>query len=345
MPEYKRPISSKDYWEQRSLEVSEEIWKDTDVLDKEMAMQYKLAQEDIKKEVQDFIERYGNESRLTYDEAVKQLTVGERDVLVARIRTIQQRIMADPNSSMFLKAELQKIVAKLQFDRLNGLLALLEIRSAELTEGAYRATESHLMKTYGDSYYKTLFDLDDAITGVTFVALNEQAIKQAITYRWSGEQFSERIWQNRNLLVKEMRQTITQGLIQGTSTQKMTRELVAKLDNSYFNVNRVVRTETAFVLNEGANQGYINSGVVNEYIFIATLDGRTSNICGKLDGQTFKIAERQIGTNAPVMHPFCRSTTAPYFGDMPVARRAKEDGVNEVIEYQTFEEWKRTKGV
>lgn len=341
MPEYKRPISSKDYWEQRSLEVSEDIWKDTKVVEREMAMQFRLTQEDMKKELQDFISRYGTENKLSYDEAVKALTAGERASLVARIQRLQQRIISNPDSSQFLKAEVQKIVAKLQFDRLSGLLSLLEIRSAELTEEAYRTTESHLKKTFGDSYYRTLFDLDNAVTGVSFVGLNEQAIEQAITYRWSGEQFSDRIWQNRDLLVREMRQGITQGLIQGTSTQKMTRQLVQTLDNTYFNVNRVVRTETAFALNEGANQGYINSGVVSEYIFIATLDGRTSGVCGSLDGKVFKMSERQIGTNAPVMHPFCRSTTAPYFGSLPV-RRAREGAINEVIENQSFEDWKRT---
>ena len=344
MPEYKRPISSQNYWEQRSLEVSDDVWKQSGTIEKEMAMQFRLAQEDIKREVTEFISRYGTENRLTYDEAIKALTQGERASLVARLQRIQQRIMADPSSSQFLKAEVQKIVAKLQFDRLNGLLSILEIRTAELTEEVFKSTESHLMKTYGDSYYKTLFDLDNVVTGVSFVALNEEAIRQAITYPWSGEQFSERIWQNRELLVKEMRQTIKQGLTQGTSTQKMTRELVGKLDNSYFNVNRVVRTETAFVLNEGANQGYINSGVVDEYIFIATLDNRTSGVCGGLDGQVFKMKDRQIGTNAPPMHPFCRSTTAPYFGNLPV-RRAREGGINEVIENISFEEWKRTNGI
>lgn len=343
MPEYKRPISSKDYWEQRSLEVSEAIWKDTKAIEREMAMQFRLAQEDMKKEIQDFITRYGAENRLNYDEAIIQLTTGERASLVARIQRIQQRIINDPGSSQFLKAELQKIVAKLQFDRLNGLLALLEIRTAELTEEAFNLTQGHLATVYALSYYQTLYSVDSVIAGASFVGLNEDAIQQAITYRWSGEQFSERIWQNRDLLVREMRQTLTQGIIQGTSTQEMSRQLVDKLDNTYFNVNRVVRTETAFVLNESANQGYINSGVVSQYVFIATLDGRTSGTCASLDGKVFDMADRQIGVNAPVMHPFCRSTTAPYFGDIPV-RRARE-GENEVIEFQSFEEWTRAKGV
>ena len=345
MPEYKRPINSQDYWEQRSLEVSDKIWNDTDKIEKEMAMQFRLAQEDIKKEISDFITRYGKDNRMTYDEAIIQLTTGERASLVARIQRIQQRIMANPNASQSLKAEIQKIVAKLEFDRLNGLLALLEIRTAELSEEAFVLTQAHLASVYAESYYQTLYSVDSVIAGATFVALNEAVIQKAITYRWSGEQFSERIWQNRELLVKEMRQMVTQGLIQGTSTQKMTRELVYKLDNSYFNVNRVVRTETAFVLNEGANDGYEKSGVVKEYLFIATLDRRTSSVCGSLDGKVFKMKDRQIGLNAPPMHPFCRSITAPHFGVLPTMRRAREGAENEVIEYQTYEEWKRSNGI
>lgn len=346
MPEYKRPIDSQKYWEQRSLEVSESIWKDTKKVEKEMALQYKLAMDDITKEVQSFIERYGAENKLTYSEAIKMLSNIDQQGLLFRLNQMQQRIMADPSSSMFLKSEVQKIVAKLQFDRLNGLFALIEMRTAELTEQIFNVSESHLSTIYASSYYQTLYTVDSAIVGASFVALNESAIKKAITYRWSGEQFSERIWSNRDKLVTNVRQIVTQGIIQGTSTQKMSRVLRDAMDTSYFNANRVIRTETAFVLNEGANDGYKASGVVEKYLFIATLDGKTSKTCGVLDGKTFKLDERLIGTNAPPMHPFCRSTTAPYFGELPSSRRARnEDGSNEIIKYQTYEEWKKSKGV
>lgn len=47
------------------------------------------------------------------------------------------------------------------------------------------------------------------------------------------------------------------------------------------------------------------------YIFLATLDLGTSDICQFLDGKRFKLKDAQVGKNYPPMHPNCRSTTIP----------------------------------
>lgn len=344
MPSYRPNMPNQEYWEQRSLEVSDVIWKETGRLEKAMGVQYKIAQEDMKKDIKDFIERYATGNRISYDDAIRTLSSMEQATIRERLLRLQRRVIANPQSSDVYKAEIAKLVGKVEFDRLNGLLLLLEARSAELAEETFQLTRSHLAKMYGESYYRTLYTLDQNLVRVSLVGLNEQAVQKAITYPWSGDQFSSRIWQNKDLMVRNLRQTVTQGIIKGTSTQEMTRIFNEAMGNTYFNANRVIRTETAFVLNEGAHAAYEESGVVDQYMFMATLDEKTSGKCGSLDGQVFPLKDKLVGTNAPPMHPFCRSTVIPYFEPSNYQRRAREGGISDVVASQTYQQWRGSRG-
>ena len=66
------------------------------------------------------------------------------------------------------------------------------------------------------------------------------------------------------------------------------------------------------VSNAAALSGYGEAGI-ERYIFVATLDQKTSEVCAELDGQSFLRSEAKAGTNLPPMHPFCRSTTIADF--------------------------------
>jgi len=48
---------------------------------------------------------------------------------------------------------------------------------------------------------------------------------------------------------------------------------------------------------------------------LATLDERTCDVCGPMDGQIFDLKEFEMGLNAPPLHPNCRCTTVSYFND------------------------------
>ena len=59
---------------------------------------------------------------------------------------------------------------------------------------------------------------------------------------------------------------------------------------------------------------------LHKYIFVETLDLRTSENCRSLDGKTFFLKDRNVGVNCPPMHPWCRSTT---IGWLPESWRAR----------------------
>ena len=83
-------------------------------------------------------------------------------------------------------------------------------------------------------------------------------------------------------------------------------------------VMTIVRTSVNQVQNAVSQATYAaNQDVTQRYEYVATLDARTSKICGSLDGRIFKYGEGPM----PPQHFNCRSTTVPIIDDEDLRRR------------------------
>ena len=166
-----------------------------------------------------------------------------------------------------------------------------------------------LTKAFIDLYKK--FDKEASIDlDVSFNVINEDLIREVIKTNWSGLSFSERIWEHRRKLALTVKEELTKGLIRGDSLQDISRVMADKLNNSYQNAMRLVRTESCFVMNEATINNY-KENEIKEYQFMAFLDKKTSPQCRKLDGERLYIDEARAGLNLPPLHPNCRSAIAP----------------------------------
>jgi SPP1 gp7 family putative phage head morphogenesis protein len=116
--------------------------------------------------------------------------------------------------------------------------------------------------------------------------------------------FADSVWENKKTLLNHINKNMTIGIIRGDSVQKMARKLRDDLGVSYYQAERLVRTETNYAMNQAHLQGYKDSEVVEKYEVLAYIDKRTSKICKRMDGKTFKLSEAQVGVNYPPFHPF-----------------------------------------
>ena len=144
----------------------------------------------------------------------------------------------------------------------------------------------------------------------SFNTINDRLIEEVIRTNWSGLSFSDRIWEHRRKLALTLKEELNRGLIRGDSLQDISRVIADKLNNSYSNAMRLVRTESCYVMNEATVNNYKENGI-KEYEFMAFLDSKTSKVCRKLDGKKFSIEEYQAGVNLPPLHPNCRSCIVP----------------------------------
>ena len=280
-------------------------------LSQQMYDAYHDAARDIQSAMNDFFFRYADEQGITYDQARQVLSQPELRVWKKSLADYQLAITQakTERTRMKLQAELDARAYASRIDRLDALNGQIEIITGRLAMEAEGRLQETLTDVYRDGYHKAWYELQQRIGYIFPVAgVNPRQIETVLAYPWSGNNFSGIIWQNRDLLTNQLRQTITQGLIQGRGINEMTNEVVNRMGVGFRQAHRVVITETAHIQNVADREVYREAGV--EWLeFVATLDEATCPICGALDGTKIKLEDAVEGENVPVMHPNCACTT------------------------------------
>ena len=280
-------------------------------LSRQMHDAYHDAARDIQSAMNDFYFRYADEQGITYDQARQVLSQPELRVWKKSLADYQLAITQakTERTRMKLQAELDARAYASRIDRLDALNGQIEIITGRLAMEAEGKLHETMSEVYRDGYHKAWFELQQRIGYIFPVAgVNPRQIETVLAYPWSGNNFSGIIWQNRDLLTNQLRQTITQGLIQGRGINEMTNEVVNRMGVGFRQAHRVVITETAHFQNVADREVYREAGV--EWLeFVATLDEATCPICGALDGTKIRLEDAVEGENVPVMHPNCACTT------------------------------------
>lgn len=137
-------------------------------------------------------------------------------------------------------------------------------------------------------------------------------VQEVLNSVWceDGKIWSNRIWDNKAKLVNRLEQGLIDCVARGTNKDTLVTQIKEDFNTGFFNADRIVRTELTYVQNQACMNRYKDAGI-EEYKFLAEIDGRTSNICKNLNGQVFKFKDAVVGENFPPAHVFCRSTIIP----------------------------------
>lgn len=336
--------SNKEYWMGRALTREQEAYLRGTLLNKRMFNEYQKAADKLKKSIQSFYGKYATEHGVTYEKAMRKLTAREAREWKATLGEYVTDISAaaDPKVKADLIAQLDALSANSQISRLEALLADAQAQMDVMYERCREELTSGFGEIYTESYYHKHYDIQSRVGWVSEVAkLTPSMIQDAVSYPWSGAMFSDRLWQNKNALVFNIREIITQSLIQGKNLPETSKALSNKMGQSYKVAERLVRTETSHLHNRADLAAYSAAGVT-EYEYMATMDARTCEVCGALDGKHFPIKDATPGVNFPPMHPNDRCTTVEY--DLEDAADWAASG-EKMPESMTYEEWKDKQGI
>lgn len=304
-------MKSKSYWEKRQRDREEKVYKTTIQAEKALKIEMVKAQEKILIDINNLIGKYMSETGLSYSEAQKKLNSNEYKVwrkdIEGYLKELKQYENVNLEKYKKIKLELETLAVRSRISRLESLV----IQTNQVIN-KQKFEEEKEVTNYVKSVYETTFKSfqeDIGLKGAnTILPLNQ--IERAIQYPWSGENFSERIWSNRDKLSRVLKTEITQSLIQGVNPQKLNKRIREQMGSGYKETQRLVRTELNYALNEATKIAY-EEDEIEEYEFLAEIDNRTSAICKELNGQIFKVKDAVVGVNYPSMHPNCRSTTMP----------------------------------
>lgn len=323
-------MKSKPYWLNRAIDRQSTIDKLSQAELNEIKKIYDNAERDFVKMINEIYESYSKQTGLDVSELKKLMSFNETDKF--------WKSMEGKNMKQYVMKNY-----KARITRLEALQAQLQMKCNDIAN-----RQAHIMNVAGKSavkfsFSKTVYDTSIGVnTDLSFATLDERTIDLILKEKWLGSNYSERVWKNTDLLAKNLQNILTKAVMTGASYSRTTMELRDKMGSSWSAAERLVRTEMNHFHNQAELQAYEEMGV-EQYVFVATLDNRTSQICQELDGKKFKLSEAKEGVNYPPMHPYCRSTVRAFISDdveKSLKRRARdENGKNTVVDNMSYSEW------
>lgn len=235
---------------------------------------------------------------------------------------------------------------------LSQLAKTLREQCKELAAYQDTAVTATVEKVLDDAYYSTAYAIDKGIEiNKSFAMLSKEFIDTAINLEIDGKTFSNRIWDDCTLLANRVRGDVQKAMIQGSSTEKLARQIKKDFGSSAYQAQRLINTEVARAVTTAQNEAYRNSGVVSTVMWSATLEDNTCDICAEYDGQYFAL------DNHPALpaHPGCRCAIVPVVrgwqpsqrldNTRPVATDDNPTPQKEIVDYTTVNAWRESRGL
>lgn len=332
------------YWEDRANLRMAQYHKDSDTTIQKITAAYDNAIKDINSDIEDIVNNYKLSGDLT-DKELKRLL---NTKITNPIRKLMQRILPRVESKNIRKYLISRLNAepyKARITRLEALKQSCYINSKLVADVELRESTKLYTNTIKKAYYTNLFNIQKGLgIGFNVAQMPTETIQEILKNNWSGSHYSERIWHNTDVLANKLEEIITTGLMTGKSSRRMADELQDMTDCGKFAAERLIRTETTYISNMADMEAYEECDV-DKYVFVATLDLRTSNVCREHDGKVYEVKKAIAGDNLPPLHPHCRSTTIAYFGEETLSnmeRRARDPETGDTYKvpaYMDYEEW------
>lgn len=342
-------MSSASYWERRKAQRMFEYMQSAEDTADDIAKLYLRSSGYLSAELDKIFERYKRKHHLTDAEAYRLLnSLHDKTSL----EELKEALRAGDGVKKDILAELESPAYQARLERLQQLQNQLDLTMREVYKQEKARNTSHYVDLANEAYYRSIFDIQQQTgLGFSFNLVDPEVIDRVINSKWSGANYSTRIWHNTQALAQDLKEELLVNLVTGRTDREVAEIIANKYAQGSSNARRLVRTESCNLANQMEMQSYEECGI-EKYRFVATLDLRTSSVCRKLDGKTFPVSEQQPGKNCPPMHPWCRSTTICVIDEMNMAgmtRRARDPvtgKTNTVPADMTYKQWydKNVKG-
>ena len=308
--------------------------------------QYQQAAKEIEAQISTWYVRFAKNNGISMHEA-KQALAGSD---LAEFKwTVQDYIKYGEENALngLWMQQLENASAKWHVTKLEALQLQNQATIEALFGKQYQSLSGALGSVYQGSYYHSCYEVQKAFEmGWNVAALDDNKLSAILSTPWTkdGSTFSDRLWTNKQKLIQETQNTLTQGIMTGKAPDKMIKEIQVKMNTSRTNAGRLVMTESAAMSAMGQKDAFGELGV-EEFQIVETLDHVTCEVCAEMDGQHFPMSDYEIGVTVPPFHPWCRGCTCPYFNDEftadseRIARAA--DGTQYYVPGDTtYQEWK-----
>lgn len=336
-------MNSKDYWEHRAARDMYEQMETAEEAAKQLTGIYERTAEYFNTKSKGIFGAFVNQTGLTEEEAralIKAAPSYDIPGLMMAVNTITDLAKKKQVLEWLKAAATQARLYRLfEIQReIDEIMPLLFAAQKSINDECYK-------RIIADSYLHKLFDIQqEAGIGRKINPLTIEKIEKLIRKPWYGGDYSQRLWVN----TQEVASAVKSELIVSYLTGKPEYESWQAIDKEFKKganaAHRLIRTESSYMANMAQLEAYKEAGI-DKYIFTATLDLKTSEVCRNQDRKTYYVKDAMPGLNYPPMHPWCRSTTRAWIPDEMLEKlkrtaRDPKTGKNiKVPANMTYREW------
>lgn len=336
-------MNSADYWEMRKAQQMWEYIEKAEETAEQIAKAYAEASNYLEKEIDKIYTRYKSKHGLSDLEARRLLQQMHDKNSFEELRSLLKQAKGSEKKELLAAIESPAYASR--------ITQLLETQKGidHMMESIYHQELAISKKFYSklanEAYYKAIYNVQkDVGVAFSFSQTTHQQIDKVLKSKWSGSNYSTRIWNNTQHLADNLKQELLVSMMTGRSDREVSEIIRHRFGSGAMAARRLVRTESCYIANEMEGQAYEESGI-EKYMFIATLDKKTSKICQEHDRKIYAVKDMQPGKNCPPMHPWCRSTTIAVIDDEvleDMTRRARDPETGEMYEVpsnMSYPEW------
>ena len=337
-------MKNKDYWTKRKANL---IYEQMDKAEKQADKFdeiYKQSKAYLDKQINKVFDKFQRDYGLSERDARHVLKNMKDQKDLNELRKVLEARPNDPNIQRLL-ADLDSPAYAYRMKRLERLNDDLDRMRESIYHSEKTSSDAFYSDLMKDSYYKATFDLQQQTRlAYSFSNLPETEIKRLRGLKWTGEGYSDRIWENTGALASSVKDELLVSLMTGRSVRDTSQAIAERFNVGQNKARRLIRTESAFFHNQMELLSY-EDAEITKYKFVAVLDRRTSEVCQEHDNKVYDTDKAVPGVNYPPLHPWCRSTTIAHDEDADYSkleRRARNPETGKV-EYvpadMTYDEW------
>lgn len=326
MAQKKRKLA---YWERRDIDAEQKINDGAIKVEEAVTKAYRQAQTYLTQKVRKLFARSQQRSGLSEDEAKRILNQTTSVEELAELRKLSKQIK-NPELQVAAKNRLQALAFKERITRAEDLKAKSFLVSKQVADVQLEKQTEFYVDAIHESYREATAESvirkaqENAKNGVVievwnkkdyqFKELSTRYTKNILDSHWHGSNYSKRLWGDTEALAARLEELFTVESMTGMSEFEMAKAIANEFDRSIGVARRLIRTEANYMANQAKLKAWQDNGV-KEYMLVAVLDLRTSEICKDKDHKIYPVSEAKVngasGTYPP-FHPWCRTIAVRY---------------------------------
>lgn len=336
-------MKNEKYWKKRQEEKLSSILNDAQVASEYVSDIYSKASLYTQSKINGIFEKYRDGHGLSNADAKEMLDslISDRDY--NQIKRILENNPKTKQRKELLK-KLDTPPYQYRIKRLENMQSQLDKLMNEVYKVEKDVSTDCYINSAFNAYYRNVYNLQKGMkVAYQFDMLDPELIDSMLKSRWSGKNYSNRIWDNTNALDESLKDEMLMGVLTNKTEKEMADTIMNKFAVGAYQARRLIQTESAAMTAFADQQAFKDAGIEKE-MFIAVHDSRTSQICQHHDRSIVEIAKAKVGVNVPPLHPNCRSHMIPYIEGVTDAMKKRQrnpvTNKDEVVDVsENYDQW------